>query len=153
MYIDYLNVEKFGIFKIVANNDFLISVNLTTNIKTTNPNQITNQAKNQLINYFNKKLTNFDLPLNLSTLSPFTQKTLNGLLNVQYAQTISYKELAIIIGNKKAFRAVGSALGKNPYIIILPCHRIIKSNNDTGNYTCIDKSLKQKLIDFEKSIN
>lgn len=151
MYVDYLKVENFGIFKIVANDNFLISVNVVLKIDKTNKNHITDQTKKQLLMYFDKKLKKFNIPIDLSFFSDFSKKALNGLLKIDYAKTISYKDLAKIAGNENAFRATGSAIGKNPYIIILPCHRVIKSNQNIGNYTCVDKSLKQKLIDFEKS--
>lgn len=151
MHCDYLIVDDFGIFEIMANDEYLISLNVVLKAKTPNPNQITNKAKNQLLMYFQKKLFRFDLPLDLSSLSKFTQNALNGLLQIDYGKTISYKDLAKIAGNEKAFRAIGNAIGKNPYLIILPCHRVIKSDKSIGGFSCVDKSIKQKLIELEKS--
>lgn len=74
------------------------------------------------------------LPLDLSFLSSFTQKVLQAVRKIPYGQVISYGKLAAMIGDKNKARAVGMALGKNPLPLIIPCHRVIKSNGDLGGY-------------------
>ncbi|MEE6486420.1 hypothetical protein FKM82_014599 [Ascaphus truei] len=65
----------------------------------------------------------------------FTKRVLLALLNkVKIGETVSYKELAEIAGNEKAARAVGGAMRSNPLPIIIPCHRVICSNGNIGNY-------------------
>lgn len=58
-----------------------------------------------------------------------------ALRNIPYGETISYKTLALNIDNPKAVRAVGSANGKNPLPIIIPCHRVIQSDQTLGGYS------------------
>ncbi|KAG8435502.1 hypothetical protein GDO86_013440 [Hymenochirus boettgeri] len=66
----------------------------------------------------------------------FTKTVLMELLNnVKRGQTVSYKELAIMAGNERAVRAVGGAMRNNPIPIIIPCHRVICSNGNIGNYS------------------
>ncbi len=74
------------------------------------------------------------LPLDLSLLSSFTQRVLQAVRKIPYGRVISYGKLAEMIGDKKKARAVGMALGKNPLPVIIPCHRVIKSNGDLGGY-------------------
>lgn len=67
--------------------------------------------------------------------------------------TVSYSELARMVGNPKAARAVGSTMRTNPYQIVVPCHRVIKSNGNIGAYSqgCRNK-VKQWLLQFEKEL-
>lgn len=64
----------------------------------------------------------------------FQQKVWNALVSVGYGKTIAYKDIALAIGNEKAIRAVGSANGKNKLSIVIPCHRIIGSNQKLTDY-------------------
>jgi methylated-DNA-[protein]-cysteine S-methyltransferase len=94
---------------------------------------VLNAARSQLDEYFNHKRTQFDLPL-LMVGTDFQRSVWNALLNIQYASTASYGELAATINNKKAVRAVASANGANAISIITPCHRIIGSNGELKGY-------------------
>ena len=151
MFVEILNIDGKNII-IKADNDKLISINATNlNSIKNKPNKITNLVSNELIKYFRGEKFDFSkiiLDLNLHT--PFRQKVLNELKNIPYASTITYKELAKRIGSK-AYRAVGTALSKNPYLIILPCHRVIRSDETLGNFTCDINGMKKFLIDLEKN--
>lgn len=87
----------------------------------------------QLKEYFEKKRTNFSFKINPSG-SPFQQKVWGELSNIPYGKTISYLELSKKIGNTKAIRAVASANGKNPLLIVIPCHRVIGSDGSLTGY-------------------
>ena len=80
-------------------------------------------------------------------LSPFIKKVLNALLTIPFGETRTYGEIAKQIGQPKAARAVGGALGKNLFPLLLPCHRIVASSSIGGFSEGID--LKKKLLDFE----
>ena len=107
-------------------------------------------TKIQLMEYFNKKRSVFDLPLELRGTS-FQKEVWKALLDLSYGETSSYLDLAKSIGRPKAFRAVGTAIGKNPLSIIIPCHRVIGSN---GSLTRFAGGLESKafLISLEKDI-
>lgn len=64
----------------------------------------------------------------------FQKRVWNELLKIPYGKTISYMQLAINLGDKKSIRAAGTANGKNPVAIIVPCHRVIGSNGDLVGY-------------------
>jgi methylated-DNA-[protein]-cysteine S-methyltransferase len=68
-------------------------------------------------------------------------------------ETRSYKEIAIAIGSPKASRAVANACGKNPYPIVIPCHRVVKSDGSVGGYSGIGGIKKKKeLLDQENRL-
>ena len=90
-------------------------------------------VKKQLATYFKKQLKTFDLPMKLIG-TPFQKKVWQQLQAIPYGETISYAEQARRLGNPKAARAVGNANGRNPISIIVPCHRVIASNNSLGGY-------------------
>ncbi len=93
----------------------------------------------------------FDLDISLIG-TEFQRKIWNELLKIPYGKSITYKELAIRIGNEKATRAVGNANGKNPLSIIIPCHRVIGSNGLLVGY---GGGLERKkwLLEFENKIS
>lgn len=70
-----------------------------------------------------------------SNLTDFQKKVLIYTYDIPKGEVRTYKQVAIGIKAPHAYRAVGSALKKNPFPIIVPCHRVIKSNGDTGNYS------------------
>ncbi|MDX9689449.1 MAG: methylated-DNA--[protein]-cysteine S-methyltransferase [Proteobacteria bacterium] len=88
------------------------------------------------------------LPPVLLVGTAFQHKVWQALLTIKTGQTISYGELARRIKKPKAVRAVGTALGKNPVPVLLPCHRVIASNGSLGGFTG-GLSLKKKLLEIE----
>ncbi len=91
------------------------------------------QAKEELEQYFQGSRRVFDTPVRCHG-TPFQQKVWETLLTVPYGETRSYKWLAEQVGSPGGFRAVGSANGKNPVSIIVPCHRIINEGGSLGGY-------------------
>lgn len=90
------------------------------------------EAKKQLLAYFNGNLSSFDLPLDING-SVFENKVWHKLSEIPFGKTISYGEIAILLGDIKFSRAIGAANGRNPIPIIIPCHRVIgKKGNLTG---------------------
>jgi methylated-DNA-[protein]-cysteine S-methyltransferase len=87
----------------------------------------------QLEAYFARALKKFDLPLNPQG-TPFQKTVWEALKEIPYGETISYGELAQRIGCPKGHRAVGTANGRNPISIIVPCHRVIGSDGQLAGY-------------------
>jgi methylated-DNA-[protein]-cysteine S-methyltransferase len=77
----------------------------------------------QLREYFARKRKSFDIDLDF-TGSDFQKKVWQVLLTIPFGETRSYTQIATQIGNPKASRAVGAAIGKNPIAVIAPCHRV-----------------------------
>lgn len=147
-------MEKFyyksliGVLEIICTNDKLISLKLTD--KTANSYCETNLIKNvvhQLDEYFSGKRKNFDININPAG-TPFQKLVWKGLQEISYGTTKSYSEIAELVGNRNAQRAVGLACNKNPIMIIIPCHRIIAKNGNIGGFA-YGNSIKQRLIELE----
>lgn len=105
----------------------------------------------QLDKYFKKELTQFNLPLKFSG-SDFNQLVLKKMSEVKYGELITYKQLAMNSNQSKAYRAVGSVCASNPFIIVVPCHRVIKSDLTIGNYA-LGVNIKEFLLDLESHTN
>jgi methylated-DNA-[protein]-cysteine S-methyltransferase len=105
-------------------------------------------AIRQLNLYFKGKLKKFTVRLSPQG-TPFQLSVLRALQEVPYGKTVSYGEIARLIGKPKASHAVGAAIARNPLPIVIPCHRVIGSNGSlTGFGGGLD--IKQALLDLER---
>ncbi len=91
------------------------------------------ECTEQLIQYFNGQRRVFELPLNQKG-TPFQQDVWSMLLQIPFGKTVSYMDMAKRSGDVKAIRAMANANGKNNIAIIVPCHRVIGSNNSLVGY-------------------
>jgi len=99
--------------------------------------------------YFYGHINKFDLSiLNFDNLTDFQKDILIKLSEIPRGKVTTYKNLGEKIGRDRAYRAVGTSLAKNPFPIIIPCHRVIKSNLNVGNYSD-GYDLKVKILKFE----
>ena len=105
----------------------------------------------QLREYFERKRKFFDLPLEIIG-TDFQKRVWKELLIISYGETISYKELALRLGNLKTIRAAARANGANPLPIIIPCHRVIGSDGKLVGYGG-GLDVKEKLLELEGSKN
>ncbi len=108
-----------------------------------------NEAKKQVLEYLEGSRKEFDLLL-APEGSVFQQKVWKALTLIPYGETRSYGEIAKLIGNPKACRAVGMANNKNPISLIIPCHRVIGSNGSLVGYGW-GLELKAELLKLEKN--
>lgn len=118
--------------------------------KHTRPNPITELAIEQLQEYFTGKRLGFSVPLGAKG-TEFQQNVWRALMSVNYGQTCSYLDIAKLINNPKAVRAVGAANGKNPIAIMVPCHRVIGANGSLTGYAG-GLSRKTWLLGLERGI-
>lgn len=101
--------------------------------------------------YFNHKQLPKDIPLDLNG-TPFQLSVWQALLTIPFGETRSYKDIARLTSKPKAYQATGSAIGKNPIMVIIPCHRVIQSNGKLGGFSS-DIKLKVALLNFERGID
>lgn len=106
----------------------------------------------QFSNYFKGNLKEFNFNYQLNGTN-FQIKVWETLMKVPYGKIISYLELARLVGNEKAVRAVASAVANNPIVIAIPCHRIIRSDSKIGNYSAGGPKVKEMLINLEKKVS
>ena len=107
----------------------------------------------QITAYFEGVCVNFsrDIPLALDGFSSFGISVLTACRAIEFGQTISYSGLAKKSGRPNASRAVGSTLAKNPLPLIIPCHRIIRSDGKLGGFSAPGGiTLKEKMLELER---
>lgn len=124
---------------------------LTSKDQSSPAAQILEKTEAQLNEYFNGKRKAFDIPLSPEG-TEFQKRVWDQLIQIPYGKTCSYKDLATQLKDSNASRAVGTANGKNPISIIIPCHRVISSNGTLGGYAG-GLDIKTKLLDLEKCAN
>ncbi|MDE6659229.1 MAG: methylated-DNA--[protein]-cysteine S-methyltransferase [Eubacterium sp.] len=146
-YKGYLK-SNIGVICVEDNGEKIVSVQLCEKTENGNLSAITQQAIQQLEEYFSGARKNFDLPLEMNG-TEFQLKVWNELCNIPYGETRSYKDIAEKIGNPKAVRAVGGANNKNKLMIIVPCHRVIGADGSLTGYAG-GMDAKKKLIELEK---
>lgn len=110
--------------------------------------KILKQTVDQLEQYFLGTRKNFDLPVDIIG-TDFQIQVWQALAQIPYGKTVSYSDIAKKIKNLNAVRAVGSANGKNPLAIIVPCHRVIAADGTLGGYAGGLK-IKTALLNLEK---
>ncbi|MHC4639462.1 MAG: methylated-DNA--[protein]-cysteine S-methyltransferase [Planctomycetota bacterium] len=108
--------------------------------------------QNQISAYFEGAYIDFnnDIPILLEGVSPFARSVLNACRRIRYGQTMSYGTLAQESGNPKAPRAIGGAMAKNPTPLIIPCHRVVRSDGKIGGFSATGGvPLKKRLLRIE----
>lgn len=108
------------------------------------------QSMEQLIQYFQGERRFFDLPIHPEGTT-FQQKVWQELQHIPFGKTISYLELSRRIGDTQSIRAAASANGKNPILLLVPCHRVVGSKNDLVGYSG-GLWRKKWLLDHENKI-
>jgi methylated-DNA-[protein]-cysteine S-methyltransferase len=148
--IYYYN-SPIGILKILCSDTKLREISFTKEARE-NPKELSKillTCKEQLDAYFRKDLVAFDIPIEFTCGTSFQSTVWKALMHIPYAKTTSYKEIATLINNPKAMRAVGGANNKNPIVIVIPCHRVIGNNGKMVGYAGgIDKKIW--LLEHEK---
>lgn len=105
-------------------------------------------AAAQLEEYFEHRRTVFDIPLDHSLSSGFRRAVQQQLPAIAYGSTATYKEVAVSVGSPGAVRAVGSACATNPLPVVVPCHRVLRSDGGLGGYIG-GLDAKTTLLDLE----
>lgn len=111
-------------------------------------NAVTRQAAAEIEQYFAGKRRDFTVPLDRSG-DGFRTQAQAALTDIKYGCTETYSELAARIGNPRAVRAVGSACATNPLPIVVPCHRVLRSDGSLGGYAG-GFEMKRELIELER---
>ena len=91
-----------------------------------------------------------DVRVDLQFLSLFAAAVLRACRKIRPGRTVTYAQLAAMAGHPEAARAVGGALASNPLPLIIPCHRVIRSDGQIGGFSALGgTSLKKKMLDLE----
>jgi methylated-DNA-[protein]-cysteine S-methyltransferase len=97
------------------------------------PGQLDDVAR-ELDEYFAGRRRSFDVPLDLALSHGFRREVLDHLPEIAYGRTETYTQVAAAVGNPRAVRAVGSACATNPLPVVVPCHRVLRSDGSLGGY-------------------
>jgi methylated-DNA-[protein]-cysteine S-methyltransferase len=102
----------------------------------------------QIDEYFAKRRTTFDVPVDLRLTGGFRRAVVEHLRDIAYGHRESYATVAAAVGSPKAVRAVGTACARNPLPLVIPCHRVVRSDGSTGQYAGGPKA-KSTLLELE----
>jgi methylated-DNA-[protein]-cysteine S-methyltransferase len=112
------------------------------------PHPAVEQARRELDAYFAGRLRAFTVPLDRRLSSGFRRAALDAIAAIPYGATATYAEVAARAGNPRAVRAAGSACATNPIPLIVPCHRVLRSDGTVGGYGG-GAEMKRALLDLE----
>ena len=141
--------SKIGIIKITYGMK-IKRIELVDKLGESEPSKLSDRAFVEISQYLENKRDNFDIVSDIELKgSDFRIKVWKALLDVPYGETRTYKDIALAIESPKASRAVGAAIGANPFMIIVPCHRVIRSDGKIGGYE-YGSHLKKLLLEMEK---
>ena len=109
------------------------------------------KLQEQVTDYFEGACTDFNhVPVTLEGFSVFSRNVLTACRKVKTGQTVTYSELAKRAGRPNACRAVGGAMARNPMPLIIPCHRVIRTDGQMGGFSAPDGiTLKKKMLELE----
>jgi len=106
------------------------------------------ETRRELDLYFEGKLDRFDLPLDWQLSDGFQLRVQRAIAAIPYGKTRNYTEMATAAGNQRAVRAAGTACGRNPIPLIVPCHRVLRSGGGLGGYGG-GLEMKRALLELE----
>lgn len=137
-----------GNLKITCEDSQIIKIEMTDENENKNLNGTQREIQNKFADYFTGDDLLDNLPIKIKATA-FREKVYKELLKVPYGQTVTYKDLALRINNPNAARAVGSAMKNNLLPFVVPCHRVVGTNNP-GAYA-YGADLKYFLLNMEKA--
>jgi methylated-DNA-[protein]-cysteine S-methyltransferase len=108
------------------------------------------EERRELDDYFAGRRHAFELPIDWQLSHGFLLRARQGIAAIPYGETRTYTDLARGAGNERAVRAAGSACSRNPIPLVVPCHRVLRSDGSLGGYAG-GLEMKEKLLDFERS--
>ena len=111
-------------------------------------NDLGDKVISELKEYFNGQRKDFNLPLIIQGTN-FQRTVWKELRKINYGEIKTYSDIAKNIGKPNACRAVGNANNKNPFMIVIPCHRVIGKNKNSGGYA-FGVDIRDKLLELEK---
>lgn len=123
-----------GLIVIYSDGSLITRISFSENeMKSAQSCRILKDAFIQMDEYFDGTRIDFDIPINPQG-TDFQKKVWSELIGIPYGQMVSYKDIALKTGDVNNVRAVGTANGKNPIAIVIPCHRVISTNGKLTGY-------------------
>lgn len=127
----------------------LIRTGARERLATAAARRVEEQAREEIGEYFAGRRAYFSVPVDLSAAPDFQRRVLEAARHIPFGEARPYAWVAERIGHPRAVRAVGTALGKNPVPLIVPCHRVWRSDGGLGGYL-FGGAVKRRLADLER---
>ncbi len=138
---------EIGTLFITANDRKLLGIHFVSDCPKDNENYLTKVVKQELLEYFQKKRTYFSrFPLSLSSVE---EKIFDKILAIPYGMTTTYFTIAKELGNVNDVKEIAKIIQSNPYLILIPCHRVLGKNKSLYNYQAGVK-IKEELLKLEQ---
>jgi len=150
MYTLYIS-SPIGVLKITSDKGSITGVASVTKKGKSHPNTITRKCADELEDYFKRKNIHFSIPMRAEG-TPFQKSVWRATSKIPFGKTKTYAEIARMMKKPKAMRAVGSACGKNPLLVTVPCHRVVGSNGGLGGFSAGIKNKKLLLAHEQKAV-
>ena len=106
-------------------------------------------AREELADYFEGLRSFFTVPVDVGGTAAFQREVLDAAAEIPFGEVRSYRWIADAVGSPRAVRAVGTALGRNPVPILVPCHRVLRTDGTLGGYA-FGLEMKERLLDLER---
>ena len=138
---------EIGTVFITANDEKILGIHFVSDCPKDNENYLTKALKQELLEYFQKKRTYFSIfPLSLSSVE---EKIFDRILAIPYGMNITYFTLAKELVNVNDVKEIAKIIQNNPYLILIPCHRVLGKNKSLYNYQAGVK-IKEELLKLEQ---
>ncbi|HEY0277402.1 MAG TPA: methylated-DNA--[protein]-cysteine S-methyltransferase [Solirubrobacterales bacterium] len=108
------------------------------------------EERRELDDYFAGRRHTFELPIDWQLSNGFLLRARQGIAAIPYGETRTYTDLARTAGNERAVRAAGSACSRNPIPLVVPCHRVLRSDGSLGGYAG-GLEMKERLLELEQA--
>lgn len=146
--------SPWGFWMLHCSDESVMKISFSKNppVLDDNPNALTEFCSEQFKAYFDARLKNFDLPLDMEPYSDFFKQVWSEVSRIPYGKTASYTDIALKLGDPDLVRAVGMANAKNVFPLVIPCHRIIGKDKSLTGYA-FGLDLKKKLLFHEGALS
>lgn len=152
----YLAANDKGVVSVdfgVPENQFLAQIQKKFGVSPQYAPEKLESCQTEIDHYLHGERTTLELPYDIDHLTPFQRQVLLATTQIPRGQVYTYADIARKIGNPKAVRAVGQALGRNPVPIVIPCHRVIAADGRLGGYSGGGgQATKRKLLVLEGAL-
>lgn len=150
MWTQYVS-SPIGVLRITSEGKVITGIASVPKKGTSQPDAVTYRCADQLEDYFQGKNKHFSVPMEADG-TPFQKSVWTAMSKIPFGKTKTYAEIAQMIKKPKAVRAVGSACGKNPLLLTVPCHRVVGSHGGLGGFNAGIKNKKLLLAHEQKAL-